>query len=173
MELVELQEAVESTGNRDYVEALKKKHLLNDLLGSRFSNVTEMDAPSKFFFGFESKNGQKRFIHAVQTESGDLVSKPTEIREQTVSFFSRLYESELSTVRDIDDDFLHGLSKLGKESSDWLDSELTLDELGAILGGMENGRLPGIDGLPVPEVLKTNLIEGQPPLKVAAKWSKP
>lgn len=100
-----------------------------------------MDAPSKFFFGFESNNGQKRFIHAVQTESGDLVSEPTEIREQTVSFYSRLYESELSTVRDIEDDFLHGLSKLGKESSDWLDSELTLDELGATLGGMENGQL--------------------------------
>ncbi|KAK3522500.1 hypothetical protein QTP86_016150 [Hemibagrus guttatus] len=79
IEIVELQR-LEATGDRRHIEALKsKKAKMNDLLDitaqgalvrSRFKSADEMDAPSKFFFSLEQKNGQKRFIHAVQTESG-------------------------------------------------------------------------------------------------------
>ncbi|KAL7857249.1 hypothetical protein SRHO_G00161480 [Serrasalmus rhombeus] len=104
IEIVALQGLGEATGDQEHITALKrKKAALADLLGitaqgalvrSRFRNVTELDAPSKFFFGLERKNGQKRFMHAVRSESGDLVSEPSEIRQQTVSFFSKLFESE-------------------------------------------------------------------------------
>ncbi|KAK3527834.1 hypothetical protein QTP86_006899 [Hemibagrus guttatus] len=83
IEIVELQR-LEATGDRGHIEALKsKKAKMNDLLDitaqgalvrSRFKSAAEMDAPSKFFFSLEQKNGQKRFIHAVRTESGDLLS---------------------------------------------------------------------------------------------------
>ncbi|KAK3547678.1 hypothetical protein QTP86_026923 [Hemibagrus guttatus] len=105
IEIVELQR-LEATGNQGYIEALKsKKAKMNDLLDvtaqgalvcSRFISVTKMDAPSKFFFSLEQMNGQKGFIHAVRTESGDLLSEPTEIREQTVRFYSKLYSSKRS-----------------------------------------------------------------------------
>ncbi|KAK3505968.1 hypothetical protein QTP70_008042 [Hemibagrus guttatus] len=101
IEIVELQR-LEATGDRGHIEALKsKKAKMNDLLDitaqgalvrSRFKSAAEMDAPSKFFFSLEQKNGQKRFIHAVRTESGDLLSESTEIRKQTVSFYSKLYK---------------------------------------------------------------------------------
>ncbi|KAI4874455.1 hypothetical protein NFI96_004290 [Prochilodus magdalenae] len=55
------------------------------------ASASEMDAPSKFFFGLEQKNGQRRFVHAVRTESGDFLSEPAEIRKWTVTFFSKLY----------------------------------------------------------------------------------
>ncbi|KAL6483991.1 hypothetical protein MHYP_G00088640 [Metynnis hypsauchen] len=70
-----------------------------------------------------------RSLKALETETvalqclgeatGDLVSEPSEIRQQTVSFFSELFE------------------------------KLSLGELYEALQGMENGRAPGIDGLPV------------------------
>ncbi|KAK3574023.1 hypothetical protein QTP86_034743 [Hemibagrus guttatus] len=88
IEIVELQR-LEATGDRGHIEALKsKKAKMKDLLDitaqgvlvhSRFKSAAEMEAPSKFFFSLEQKNGQKRFIHAVRTESGDLLSEPTEI----------------------------------------------------------------------------------------------
>ncbi|KAI4886999.1 hypothetical protein NFI96_027941 [Prochilodus magdalenae] len=62
---------------------------------------SEMDSPSKFFFGLEQKNGQKRFMYAVRTESGDLLSEPAEIRKRTVSFFSKLYNSEQSVAHEL------------------------------------------------------------------------
>ncbi|KAK3548437.1 hypothetical protein QTP70_013069 [Hemibagrus guttatus] len=72
IKVVEIQGLVESTGNRGHIEALKKKkHALDDLLNTavqgalvrlRFKSATEMDAPSKFFFILEKKNGQKRIL---------------------------------------------------------------------------------------------------------------
>ncbi|KAK3569498.1 hypothetical protein QTP86_031670 [Hemibagrus guttatus] len=66
--IVELQH-LEATGDRGHIEALKsKKAKMNDLLDitaqgalvrSRFKSAAKMDAPSKFFFSLEQKNGQK------------------------------------------------------------------------------------------------------------------
>ncbi|KAK3522473.1 hypothetical protein QTP86_013341 [Hemibagrus guttatus] len=187
IEIVELQH-LEATGNRGHIEALKsKKAKMNDLLDvtaqgalvrSRFTSVTEMDAPSKFFFSLEQKNGQKRFIHAVRTESGDLLSEPTEIRKQTVRFYSKLYSSERSGAQIVEESFLKDLPKLSEQATRELDRELTLAELHKALQGMENGRAPGIDGLrvefykafwavigqDVPEVLNDSMNVGQLPL---------
>ncbi|KAK3558072.1 hypothetical protein QTP86_007318 [Hemibagrus guttatus] len=149
IEIVELQR-LEATGNRGHIETLKsKKAKMNDLLDitaqgalvrSRFKSAAEMDAPSKFFFSLEQKNGQKRFIHAVRTESGDLLSEPTEIRNQTVSFYSKLYSSEWSGAQVVEDSFLVGLPKRTARELD--------RELHEALQRMENGRASGIDGLP-------------------------
>ncbi|KAK3526114.1 hypothetical protein QTP70_015999, partial [Hemibagrus guttatus] len=157
IEIVELQR-LEATGDRGHIEALKnKKAKMNDLLDitaqgelvrSRFKSAAEMDAPSKFFFSLEQKNGQKRFIHAVRTESGDLLSESTEIRKQTVSFYSKLYSSEWSGAQVVEDSFLVGLPKLSERAARELDRELSLEELHEALQKMENGRASGIDGLP-------------------------
>ncbi|KAK3522075.1 hypothetical protein QTP70_022611, partial [Hemibagrus guttatus] len=68
IEIVELQR-LEATGDRGHIEALKsKKAKMNDLLDitaqgalvhSHFKSAAKMDAPSKFFFSLEQKNGQK------------------------------------------------------------------------------------------------------------------
>ncbi|KAK3562934.1 hypothetical protein QTP86_011610 [Hemibagrus guttatus] len=97
----------------------------------------------------QQKNGQKRFIHAVRTESGDLLSEPTEIRKQTVSFYSKLYSSEWSGAQVVEDSFLMDLPKISERAARELDRELTLEELHEALQRMENGRASGIDGLPV------------------------
>ncbi|KAK3548699.1 hypothetical protein QTP70_017249 [Hemibagrus guttatus] len=118
IEIVELQR-LEATRDRGHIEALKKQ-----------------------------KNGQKRFIHAVRTESGDLLSEPTEIRKQTVSFYLKLYSSEWSGAQVVEDSFLVGLPKLSERAARELDRELSLEELHEALQRMQNGRTSGIDGLP-------------------------
>ncbi|KAK3531402.1 hypothetical protein QTP70_018192 [Hemibagrus guttatus] len=157
IEIVELQH-LEATRNQGHIEALKsKKAKMNDLLDitaqevlvrSCFKSAAEMDAPSKFFFSLEQKNGQKRFIHAVQTESGDLLSEPTEICKQTVNFYSKLYSSEWSGAQVVEDSFLVGLPKLSERAARELDREQSLEELHEALQRMKNGRASGIDGLP-------------------------
>ncbi|KAK3514686.1 hypothetical protein QTP70_027776 [Hemibagrus guttatus] len=184
IEIVELQR-LEATGDRGHIEALKsKKAKMNDLLDitaqgalvrSRFKSAAEMDAPSKFFFSLEQKNGQKRFIHAVRTESGDLLSESTEIRKQTVSFYSKLYSSEWSGAQVVEDSFLVGLPKLSERAARELDRELSLEELHEALQRMENGRASGIDGLlseffwavigqDVLDVLRDSIRRGELPL---------
>lgn len=71
-DVVDLQRLSESTGDRGHLQALKT--VLADLLGlraqgalvrSRFQSFAEMDAPSKFFFSLEKKNGQNHLIHCI------------------------------------------------------------------------------------------------------------
>ncbi|KAK3533176.1 hypothetical protein QTP70_012427 [Hemibagrus guttatus] len=85
-------------------------------------------------------------------ESGDLLSESTEIRKQTVSFYSKLYSSEWSGAQVVEDSFLVGLPKLSERAARELDREL--EELHEALQRMENGWASGIDGLPA-EFYKT------------------
>ena len=95
-EIVELLNLIDSTGNQDHIKDLKsKKPALTDLLGtkaqgalvrSRFQTAALMDAPSKFFFGMEKKNGQGRLIHTLRSPEGEQLSDSKEIRNRAVSF---------------------------------------------------------------------------------------
>ncbi|KAK0147956.1 Transposon TX1 uncharacterized protein [Merluccius polli] len=85
-DIVDLECTSESTGNRGYIEILKtKKMALANLLDtkvqgalvrSRIQNITEMDAPSSFFFGLEKKQGQRRQIHSLLSETGQELTEP-------------------------------------------------------------------------------------------------
>ncbi|KAK3527725.1 hypothetical protein QTP86_001577, partial [Hemibagrus guttatus] len=92
--------------------------------------------------------GDQGYFEALK-KSGDLLSEPTEIHKQTVSFYSKLYSSERSGAQIVEESFLKDLPKLSEQVARELDRELTLAELHKALQGMENGRAPGIDGLPV------------------------
>lgn len=158
-DIIQLQSAVETTDDKDCIEKLKLKKLqLKDLLErraqgalvrSRFRNVSEMDAPSKFFFSLEQKNGQKRLIQALRSESGSLLTETSDIRKRATVFYSELYKSAFKEQQQLSDVFLNELPKLKKDSADALDKPLILEELRAAVFGMQNGRTPGLDGLPV------------------------
>ncbi|KAJ3609222.1 hypothetical protein NHX12_023746 [Muraenolepis orangiensis] len=164
IDVEELQELAESTGDRGHIGALKaKKSALADLLGisaqgalvrSRFRNISEMDASSRFFFGLERKNGQKRLIHSMRSDTGQILSESTDIRRHAVGFYSSLFQSELGEEQEVSHGFYEGLPKVEQESSAELEADVSLDELHTALQSMENGKAPGIDGLPV-EFYKT------------------
>ncbi len=165
----------------------KKKAQLADLLGyrvqgalvrSRFQSIDQMDVPSKYFFSMEKKNGQKRFIYALRSEDGTLLSDSTNIHRRAVLFYQNLYRSELDSGRCVESVFFDNLPKVSEEASIDLSGVLTLGELFKALQSMESGRAPGVDGHPVDfykafwleleedllEVLSVSLTEGRLPL---------
>lgn len=97
-------------------------------------------APSELFVSLEQKYGQKRLIHSVHTESGDLVSDPTETCKQTVSFYLSCTKVNLRLR-------LSGSSKLAQRSADELDKELICDKLQSVLSSKENRWSLEMDGL--------------------------
>ncbi|KAL2076888.1 hypothetical protein ACEWY4_027518 [Coilia grayii] len=159
VEIMNLQTLIDTTNDQSHIEKIKiKKIQLRDLLEkkaqgalvrSRFRNVSEMDAPSKFFFGLEQKNGQKRLIHALRSDSGALLTETADIKQRATGFYSELFKCESVEDERLSDVFLSGLPKLKKGSAEKLDGALTLGELHAAVMGMANGRAPGLDGLPV------------------------
>ncbi|KAJ3582716.1 hypothetical protein NHX12_000317 [Muraenolepis orangiensis] len=127
IDVEELQELAESIGDRGHIGALKaKKSALADLLGisaqgalvrSRFRNISEMDASSRFFFGLECKNGQKRLIHSMCSDTGQILSESTDIRRHAVGFYSSLFQSELGEEQEVSHGFYESLPKVEQESS--------------------------------------------------------
>lgn len=99
------------------------------LIRSRFQNVDQMDVPSKFFFGLEKKNGQKRFFHSLRSESGIMLNDVNEIRKRISSFYKDLYKSELKEEQNISNSFFKKLPQVSIESNGDLSGELRLEEL--------------------------------------------
>lgn len=149
----------QSSGDSNILETcFRKKAELKELLEfkaqgalvcAHFLNIDQMDAPSKYFFGHEKKNWQKRLIHVIRSEDGNLLYNPRQIREVAMSFYQSLYKSELKPENKGKSPFLEDLPKTSEESSEELEYSLTLGELYKALHDMESGKAPGIDGLPV------------------------
>ncbi|KAK0146906.1 Transposon TX1 uncharacterized protein [Merluccius polli] len=159
IEMVELQNAVESTGDRGHFEVLKsKKNMLEDLLGiraqgalvrSRFQSANLMDAPSSFFFGLEKRSGQSKFVHTLRSADGHEITETAEIRREAVSFYSGLYRSEYRENEQLFTSLCDGLPKIAAEENPNLGEPLTMRELCTALQSMKGGKAPGIDGLTV------------------------
>lgn len=187
-DILKLLELAESTDGRRYLDSLAKKRTqLADLLNiktqgalvrSRFQSADQMDAPSKFFFNLEKKNGQSRVIHALRSESGGLLTDFADIRKRAVVFYENLYKNELGPEYRSDSDFFSDLPQVSEEVNAEISGALSMGEMYKALQGMESGKAPGIDGLPVDfyksfwselgedllEVLNESLAEGQLPL---------
>ncbi|KAI4892835.1 hypothetical protein NFI96_009553 [Prochilodus magdalenae] len=61
--------------------------------------------------------------------------RPCCIHKRTVSFFSKLYNSEQSVAHELEESFLHKLPKLTRQSAEMLDRALSLAELYTALQG--------------------------------------
>lgn len=100
-EITNLQELLEATVDEMFAEPQKKCQWLDmlevkaqrALVQSHFLNGNQLDAPTKYFFSLEKKNGRNRFLHALRSEARILLSDQTDIRKRTVEFYKGLYRS--------------------------------------------------------------------------------
>uniref|UniRef100_A0A3B3HMN0 Reverse transcriptase domain-containing protein n=1 Tax=Oryzias latipes TaxID=8090 RepID=A0A3B3HMN0_ORYLA len=158
-DIVGLESLSGSTGNRGHIELLKERRLTLErlldskvqgaLVRSRFQDVSEMDAPSSFFFGLEKKQGQMKVMHSLLSDTGEELLEPDEIRQRAVDFYSSLYTSECDGDDSLLDEFCSGLPHVAEEMNSQLDRPLQLPELSAALQSMKGRKAPGIDGLTV------------------------
>lgn len=89
------------------------------LVRSRFQNISEMDAPSKFLFGLAAGQELRTF---------------PAIRRRAAEFYTELYANEPQVSAGENVQLAHPLTAL---------------ELLNTLQGMQSGKAPGMDGLPV------------------------
>ncbi|KAL7838605.1 hypothetical protein AOLI_G00270090 [Acnodon oligacanthus] len=114
------------------------------LVRARFQLLSEMDAPSSFFFNLEKQHNERQQIYALYMSDGRLSFDVREIQDRTVEFYSDLYKAD-KCDNDCMDILLADLPKLALDNKDMLDLPLTLEELKAAAFQMSLGRSPGID----------------------------
>ncbi len=108
-----------------------------------------MDAPSHFFFALERKNGQKRLMHSLRDNTGQLLHDSTEIRKCAVDFYGKLFKKESQEILEVVQSFYEGLPQVSEETNMELGGPISEAELYTALQSLESGKAPGIDGLPV------------------------
>ncbi len=137
---------------------LAKKITLSNLLGfsaqgalvrSRFQNVVKMDAPSHFFFALERKNGQKRLMHSLRDNTGQILHESAEIRKCAVGFYETLFKKESQEIPEVAQSFYEGLPQVSEETNIEPGGLISEAELYTALQSLESGKAPGMDGLPV------------------------
>lgn len=100
-----------------------------------------MDVPSHLFFGLERKNGQKRFIHSLRSDTGQLLTDHTAIHKHAVNFSSELFECEHREQQAASLSFYTGLPQAEQQSHVELEAALSSDELYAALQSIRVGKL--------------------------------
>lgn len=81
----------------------------------------------------------------LQLPCGSLTINPNEMRKHAMAFYETLFGAEPCDM-ECRKELLEGLPQLSQEERERLDSELTLEELGAAVNQITFGRAPGIDG---------------------------
>ncbi|XP_023284603.1 receptor-type tyrosine-protein phosphatase F-like [Seriola lalandi dorsalis] len=129
------------------VRPFLRNEMLEKELRTR-TNVVKMDAPSHFFFGLERKNGQRRLIHSLRSDTGQLLQESAQIRQYAVGFYQELYKAEFQEEPEVALSFFAGLPKVSEGDNAELEAQLSAQELQEALQSLQSGKAPGIDGLP-------------------------
>lgn len=92
-----------------------------------------------------------RTITEIRTEQGTISSHPTIINDQFKEFYSNLYASQVSAGPSEIQMFFEPLviPKISPEDKSRMDSKISSEEITPAISSMQNGKMPGRDGLPV------------------------
>ena len=116
---------------------------------SRARWIEEGEKPTRFFFRLERKRAEKNIFESLFNESGEEKFSHDDIELVLVHFYKALFSKDSLNMQiqtQIIDDLDLSLSDLEREQCEGL---FTKDELSAALKGLQTGKSPGSDGLPV------------------------
>ena len=124
--------------------------------------IEEGESSSSYFFRLEKKRGADRWIAAVRTDDGRIVTSP----EDLCTSFSSLFSAE-PTDADAQESLLDNIeSSLPTAQSESCEGLLSVEECFEALSGMARRKAPGLDGLPAEFYLKFWHVLGQDLVRV-------
>ena len=116
--------------------------------------IEEGESSSAYFFRLERKRGADRWISAVRTADGSIVSSPDDLCLAFSSFYSSLFAAS-PTDPSSQECLLHNVvSALPADQSELCEGLLSVEECFRALCGMARRKAPGSDGLPAEFYLK-------------------
>lgn len=91
----------------------------------------------------QHKEGQRKIIHCLRTDSGFEFSDLSEIRRFAVGFYKNLFKSEWLDNPDVHSSFDAGLPQVGSKANSELGADLNLQELYTAMMSLQSGKAPG------------------------------
>ena len=104
------------------------------------------DMPTKYFLSLEKQNFNKKPLHKVMNEKGDLIEDPDEVLQEIKKFYQNLYSTKITPKTDYLEDI--DIPKISDDQRAEMDSEITELEVGKALFDLNNNKQCGTDGIP-------------------------
>ena len=134
----------------DKINEALGKHSLHVVQGqiirSKARYVAEGEHSTKYFFSLEKRNTQAKVMNKIKMENGKIVEKPGEILRAQADFYQKLYTSNPQTECKISIDPEQILTQ---QDRDWLEEEITIEEIQNVIKEMALNKSPGTDGFQV------------------------
>ena len=108
---------------------------------------------TKYFCNLEKVRKRKHVMTRLLSESGNILTNPTEIMSEQVSFYKKLYDQNTvaENVKQATNEFLADikLPRLDDADSKSCEGYVSINETSHALAEMENGSAPGMDGITI------------------------
>ena len=114
---------------------------------SKVSLLEQADRPSRFFLRREAQHGRAKCLTHLRSAGGIDLHDSADIQAECRSFYADLFREEPPLVPQ-QGRFLAGLPSLSPELRASCDGPLTFQECFEAIRSMDNGKSPGLDGLP-------------------------
>lgn len=118
---------------------------------SRVKWIEEGERNTKYFFGLEKSNFNKKCMRSLKDKTGKLCTSQDDIKQIQVDFYSELYreKTHFESQKDLYNRFCSNLDfpTLSAEQQASCEGLISLEEASFALSKMKNNSAPGIDGL--------------------------
>ncbi|KAL3679376.1 hypothetical protein R1sor_022332 [Riccia sorocarpa] len=188
------EEIQELTALEDSLQELENQDAALWVLRSRSKWLREGEAPTKFFFELAKSRFAKDKISVLQKESGETISRSSDILQTIEEYYSELYNAESEQVENrlARQTILQLVDRqISIEAGVNLNSKPTEEEIDDTVNSMKKGKAPGLDGVTQDFILELKphlpyLVDGEQTgfvpgrhiddniltLRLAEEWSK-
>ena len=113
---------------------------------SRAQWVENDEKCTEYFLKLEQQNCNNKYIKALKTQDGRMLSSLNDVLDEEENFYKKLYTAEEYVEHECDL-LANDIPQLSDESKTLCDRNITLEECGKALAELPNGKSPGSDGL--------------------------
>jgi len=128
------------------IDTLLQHKITGAIIRSKAKVLDANEKPTKYFLRKEHDRGKSKTISVLETEKGK-IEDPKSIVEECKDFYANLYKEE-NVDQSLIDYFLKEVPKLPEIDRDSCEGLLSVEECLISINKMENGKSPGMDGLP-------------------------
>ena len=142
---------------KEELEKVIEEKTKGAMIRSRCRWFEEGEKPTRYFLNLEKRNYNNKNLDRLMLENGDIVENPDAILDLQRAFYKKLYTTTITendgepTIPEFLKDFqdINNIPKISEETKVNWEHAITEHELLGAMNSTQNGKSPGLDGLPI------------------------
>ena len=111
--------------------------------------ILNEEKQTKYFFIQEKQKKIKKHIKSLQNQQGKILTTNSEILEECKNYFQNLYTKQKTCEKTQNLLLKYISNEITNEQNNKLTKQIEITEIKEAIQSMENGKSPGLDGIPI------------------------